>query len=100
LYLCFGTDFWLLHLIKFDEGAFGELSQIGYAVFIDVMFGALLIVTKRIYPLVTIQTIADFTANFDAVGRPFEKRVPESVSMESSILIVMLSPHAFCMRYF
>ena len=89
--------FGLLHLIKFDKGAFGELSQIGYAVFIGVMFGALLIVTKRIYPLVIIHTIADFTAKFDAVGRPIEKRVAESVSMESSILIVMLV--APCLLY-
>jgi len=40
--------------------------------------------------LVIIHTIADFTAKFDVVGRPIEKRVVESVSMESSILIVML----------
>ena len=33
----------------------------------------------------------------DAVGRPIEKRVAESVSMESSILIVMLV--APCLLY-
>jgi len=32
--------FGLIHLIKFDKGIYGEISQIAYATFIGVMFGS------------------------------------------------------------
>ena len=42
-----GFIFGLLHLLKFDKGLYGEISQVFFALFIGVLFGALLLRTKR-----------------------------------------------------
>ncbi len=69
--------FGLLHFIKFDKGVYGEISQFFFATFIGVMFGALLIVTKRIYPLIIIHMLIDFAAKLDSVGVNFK---PEGIN--------------------
>ncbi|SEK31523.1 hypothetical protein SAMN04487910_0231 [Aquimarina amphilecti] len=89
--------FGLLHIINFDNGFYGELSQIIYATFIGVMFGTLLVVTKRIYPLIIIHAIIDFVGDFETIGLPVKKTVSESGSLENAILITLLiSP---CLLY-
>lgn len=83
--------FGLIHIINFDKGIYGELSQIGFATFIGVMFGFLLIVTKRIYPLVIIHAIIDFVGDLDEVGAKITTKIVEPVSLENSIFITLLT---------
>lgn len=89
--------FGLLHIIKFDKGVYGELSQVGYATFIGIMFGMLLLITRRIYPLIIIHAIVDFVGDFDTIGISMKKTISESISLEDAILITLLvSP---CLLY-
>jgi membrane protease YdiL (CAAX protease family) len=83
--------FGFIHLIKFDKGIYGELSQIGFATFIGVMFGFLLVITKRIYPLIIVHTIIDFVAKLDSTGLPIKAKISESMSVENAIFIVLLA---------
>ncbi|GAA0723092.1 hypothetical protein GCM10009430_26200 [Aquimarina litoralis] len=82
--------FGLLHTIKFDKGIYGELSQVGYATFIGIMFGMLLVMTRRIYPLIIIHAIVDFVGDFDTIGVSMKNRTINSVSFEDAILITLL----------
>ena len=54
------------------------------------MFGVVLLLTKRIYPIIIIHAIIDFFAKLDAVGMP--KKISESKAMdlETSILITLI----------
>lgn len=89
--------FGLLHIIKFDKGVYGGLSQVGYATFIGIMFGMLLLITRRIYPLIIIHAIVDFVGDFDTIGIDMKKTISESISLEDAILIILLvSP---CLLY-
>ncbi len=83
--------FGLLHLIKFDKGIYGELSQVFFATFIGLMFGALLIVTKRIYPLIIIHALIDFVAKLDSINLPVKEVVSISMDLENSLLSVLLT---------
>lgn len=83
--------FGLIHLIKFDKGIYGELSQVGFATFIGVMFGVLLVITKRIYPLIIIHAIIDFVAKLDATGLPIKEKISESMSVENAVFITLLT---------
>ncbi|MDG2195218.1 MAG: CPBP family intramembrane metalloprotease [Polaribacter sp.] len=83
--------FGLIHLIKFDKGIYGELSQIGFATFIGAMFGFLLVITKRIYPLIIIHAIIDFVAKLDATGLPIKETISESMSIENAAFITLLA---------
>lgn len=82
--------FGLLHLFKFDKGLYGEISQVFFATFIGVMFGVLLVLTKRIYPLIIIHTIIDFVAKLDSAGQPVKNIISEPTSLENSILTILL----------
>jgi len=82
--------FGILHLINFNKGLFGELSQVCFATFIGVMFGALLIITKRIYPLIIIHSIIDFVAKLDSTGVPVKQKIVESMSVENAVLSTLL----------
>ncbi|MEZ4778578.1 MAG: CPBP family intramembrane glutamic endopeptidase [Flavobacteriaceae bacterium] len=82
--------FGLLHLINFNKGLYGELSQVCFATFIGVMFGALLIITKRIYPLIIIHSIIDFVAKLDSTGVPIKQKIWESMSIENAVLSTLL----------
>lgn len=85
--LFFGT----IHLMNFDKGIYGELSQVCFATFIGVMFGFLLVITKRIYPLIIIHAIIDFVAKLDSTGIPIKEKISQSVSVENSVFIVLLA---------
>lgn len=82
--------FGLLHLIKFDKGLYGELSQVAFATFIGVMFGALLLSTKRLWPLMVLHAIIDFAAKMDDMGSPFEASIPKQTDLISAIVIALI----------
>jgi len=82
--------FGLIHLLNFDKGLYGELSQVCYASFIGAMFGILLVITKRIYPLIIIHSVIDFFAKLDSTGLPIKEKVSETMSAENAVFIVLL----------
>ena len=82
--------FGVLHLFKFDKGLYGEISQIFFASFIGVMFGVVLLLTKRIYPIIIIHAIIDFFAKLDAVGMPKKISEAKAMDLETSILITLI----------
>ena len=83
--------FGAIHLMNFDKGIYGELSQVCFATFIGVMFGFLLVITKRIYPLIIIHAIIDFVAKLDSTGIPIKEKINQSMSVENSVFIVLLA---------
>lgn len=83
--------FGVIHLIKFDSGLYGELAQLFYATFIGLMFGILLVVTKRIYPLIIVHALIDFVADFAEIGLPIQEKVANPTSLENAVLIVLLT---------
>lgn len=83
--------FGLLHLINFNKGLYGEFAQIFYATFIGFAFGALLLITKRIYPLIIIHAIIDFVGKLDSINKPVKETVYNPMDIESSILTVLLT---------
>lgn len=89
--------FGLIHLIKFNKGVYGEISQVVIACCIGMLFGVLLIITKRIYPLIAIHTLIDFVAKLDKAGIPAHKTITDPTSLENSLLsILLVSP---CLIY-
>lgn len=88
--------FGVLHLIRFDKGIYGELSQILFATFIGIMFGAILVITKRIYPLIIAHALIDFAGGIDALGKSLSLKSIEPTSLTSALVIVVLvSPCLF-----
>jgi len=83
--------FGFIHLLNFDKGIYGELSQIGFATFIGLMFGVLLVITKRLYPLIIIHAAIDFVAKLDTAGFPIKEKISTSVSLENAIYITLLA---------
>ena len=83
--------FGLLHLIKFDKGFYGEISQVLFATFIGVMFGATILVVKRVYPLIIIHAVIDFVAKLDSIGLPIKKVLSNPMDIESAIFSVLLT---------
>ena len=82
--------FGFVHLLKFDKGLYGELSQVLYATFIGTMFGAVLLATRKIYPLVIIHAIVDVVGNIDRIGLPL-KEVKETWNIESALIVTVLT---------
>ena len=87
--------FGLIHLVNFDKGIYGELSQVCFATFIGVMFGFLFVITKRIYPLIIVHAIIDFVAKLDSTGIPIKEKISESMSIENAIFIGLLALPCF-----
>lgn len=87
--------FGLLHLIKFDKGIYGELSQVAFATFIGVMFGALLLRTKRLWPLIVLHAIIDFAAKMDDMGSPFKRTISEPTEPFSALMIALVVAPCF-----
>ena len=83
--------FGLLHLIKFDKGLYGEISQVFFASFIGVMFGAVLLVVKRIYPLIIIHALIDFAAKLDTINEPVKNIASNPMGIESAVLTIVLT---------
>lgn len=82
--------FGILHLVKFDKGIYGELSQVAFATFIGVMFGAILLRTKRLWPLIVLHALIDFAAKIDTIGTPFTLEISKPTSLSSAIVIALL----------
>lgn len=57
--------FGILHLLNFDKGLYGEITQVLYATFIATMFGALLLRTHKIWPLIIIHGLIDLFGNLE-----------------------------------
>ena len=83
--------FGIIHLINFDKGIYGEVSQVLFATFIGVMFGFLLVVTKRIYPLIIVHAIIDFVADLDSAGIPIKEKISMATSIDNAFYIVVLA---------
>ena len=83
--------FGIIHLINFDKGIYGEVSQVLFASFIGVMFGFLLVVTKRIYPLIIVHAIIDFVADLDSAGIPIKEKISMATSIDNAFYIVVLA---------
>lgn len=89
--------FGLLHLLKFNNGIYGEISQVLYAAFIGFMFGAILVITKRIYPLAIAHALIDFASKLDAAGIPVtEEATKETPLIISAITVLIVLP---CLIY-
>jgi|GEM_PF-927238 len=82
--------FGVLHLIKFDKGLWGELTQVLYATFLGVVFGALVLVTNRIWPSVVVHALIDIFAKFDDVGKELTISTASSYSWTGALLIALL----------
>ena len=83
--------FGFLHLIKFDKGLYGEITQVFYATFIGVMFGGVLLVVKRIYPLIIIHAAIDFVGKLDSINTPVKESVSNSMDIESALFTILLT---------
>ena len=82
--------FGLIHLLNFDKGIYGEISQVFFATFIGIMFGVVLVITRRIYPLIIVHAVIDFAAKLDATGFPIKEKINTSMSIENAVLSVLL----------
>lgn len=83
--------FGLIHLLNFDKGMYGEVSQVFFAMFIGVMFGVVLVITKRIYPLIIVHAVVDFVGKLDATGLPIKVKISTSMSIENAVFIILLT---------
>ncbi|WP_298781347.1 CPBP family intramembrane glutamic endopeptidase [uncultured Polaribacter sp.] len=83
--------FGFLHLINFDKGIYGEIAQLFFATFIGIMFGALLLVIKRVYPLIIIHAIIDFVAKLDSINKPVKAMVYNPMDINDSILTILIT---------
>lgn len=81
--------FGVMHLLKFDKGWYGEISQLCYATFIGFMFGILLLLTRRLAPLAIVHAIIDFAAKIDDMGAA-AKQSYEHYSLVSAVIITFL----------
>jgi membrane protease YdiL (CAAX protease family) len=85
--------FGILHLVKFDKGIYGEITQVIYATFIATMFGALLLRTHKIWPLIIVHALIDFVGNlekFQATETTIKLISKEPQTLEDSIVIVLV----------
>lgn len=87
--------FGVIHLINFDKGLYGEVSQVFYATFIGLTFGFLLVVTKSIYPLIIIHALNNFVAGLDSAGAPILEKISNPTSLENAIFIILLALPCF-----
>ena len=84
--------FAILHLLRFDKGLWGEMAQLFYALFIGMGFGTVFYLTKRIYPLIIIHSLIDFSAGIDRIGITANQHSPDSF-VNSMLIILLLSPY-------
>ncbi|WP_179344699.1 CPBP family intramembrane glutamic endopeptidase [Winogradskyella ursingii] len=75
--------FGLLHLLKFDKGLYGEITQVLFATFIGTMFGAILLRTNKLWPLILIHAIIDIFGNLDIFKTANE--VSEELTIEAEL---------------
>ncbi len=90
--------FGLLHLIYFNKGIYGELTQVGFATFLGVMFGGILLRTNNMFGIAMLHAFIDFAAKLDSVGIPidFNKVVEEDSLMNSIFILIIVLP---CLVY-
>jgi hypothetical protein len=87
--------FGLLHLLKFDKGLYGEIAQVLFASFIGTMFGAILLRTQKLWPLILVHALIDIMASLDkleVVKVLPENSEPTYTLMNSLILVIVVFP--------
>ena len=87
-----------LHLLNLDKGLWGEMAQFFYAFFIAMGFGSVFYFTKRIYPLIIIHGLIDFTSGLDRLGIVNYQSSADNI-MNSLFIILLLSPYLFYALY-
>lgn len=75
--------FGLLHLLRFDKGLYGEITQVLFATFIGTMFGAILLRTNKLWPLILVHAIIDVFGNLDIFK--IAKETTETPSLEAQL---------------
>ena len=84
--------FGVLHLLKFDKGLYGEIAQVLYATFIGTMFGALLLRTNKLWPLIVLHALIDFINNFDYIDKDiFSLNTPRTDTSPENALVITLA---------
>ena len=91
LYLASSFAFGLVHLFKFDKGVVGELTQVIYAFFYGVFYGAILLRTNKIIPIAIIHGLNNFVFQFDLLSTETTKAVIESQGLVSQLTGAMFT---------
>ena len=87
--------FGLLHLVKFDKGLYGEIAQVLFATFIGTMFGAILLRTHKLWPLILMHALIDVFGNLnklEPVKKVVEIPIVENSMFDSLILAIIVFP--------
>lgn len=77
--------FGLVHLFKFDKGVVGELTQVIYAFFYGVFYGAILLRTNKIIPIAILHGLNNFIFQFDLLSTETTEAVIESQGLVSQL---------------
>jgi len=83
--------FGLVHLFKFDKGVVGELTQVIYAFFYGVFYGAILLRTNKIIPIAIIHGLNNFVFQFDLLSTETTEAVIESQGLVSQLTGAMFT---------
>ena len=88
--------FGLLHLIRGSGSAAAELNQVCLATILGVLFGALLIGTRRLYPIVIAHGLLDFFSGLDSITPNHQESTARVTSVpEEFAVTILLLPFLF-----
>jgi membrane protease YdiL (CAAX protease family) len=81
--------FGVLHILNFKiENIASEISQLLYAIYFGVFFGAVLLRTNRLIPIAIIHGLIDFVFSFDSLlGEELSKESLDSASESISAIV-------------
>ncbi|MDN5199803.1 CPBP family intramembrane metalloprotease [Fulvivirgaceae bacterium BMA10] len=85
--------FGLLHLIVRNGSICAEIGQVGAAICLGVMFGALLLRTNKLYPIAIIHGLIDFFSSFEDLEGPdqnLEAQVVEQGSQTGELMVILV----------
>lgn len=63
--------FGLSHLITYDLGFYLELAQVLYAFFLAFLFGAFIVITRKIWPSIVLHALVDIPAVLDVFSSEY-----------------------------
>lgn len=87
------ATFGLLHLIRVSGSLAAELNQVCVATIIGVLFGALLLRTRRLYPIVIAHGLLDFFSGLDTLTpAPEGPATPAPTTLEEFAVTFLLLP--------
>lgn len=61
--------FGLMHLVNYSYGFYGETVQVLYSIFFGILFGATLLLTRKIWPIILTHMLIDFFGVIDIFER-------------------------------